>query len=257
MIKHFTSVLAALAFALLLPAGAMAASSEVVLASAQVNLNDKASLRRGASMFMNYCAGCHSLKFMRYSRMGEDLGMTEEQVQEYLNFTKAKYGETMQIAMDQGDAARWFGKTPPDLSLVARNKAGGADWTYTFLNSFYVDDKAASGWNNTVLPNASMPNVLWSLQGIQGKRAAGHDDGHDAHDAGHADPFADFYAVQAGRMSDTEFRMATRDLTNFLAYVGEPAAMKRAAIGPWVMFFLTILTLAFWFLKKEYWRDIH
>jgi len=241
MTKRILALLLALA-----PTLAFAAS-DASLQSANVNLTDKASLQRGAALFMNYCAGCHSLNFQRYSRTAQDLGLTEAQVQANLMFTSAKFGETIGTAMDPADGTAWFGKAPPDLSLVARAKLGGADWTYTFLKSFYLDESRPSGWNNTVLPNASMPNVLWQLQGP--RRAVYADGEHGG-------------AIQleqagAGSMSEAEFDQVARDITNFLAYVGEPSAMKRSSLGVWVILFLAAFTFLAWLLKHEYWRDVH
>ena len=114
---------------------------------------------------MNYCSGCHSLKFMRYSRMAEDLGLTEDEVMQNLNFTGAKFGEQVQVAMPVDGATKWFGKMPPDLSVISRVR--GSDWIYTYLKSFYLDESRPLGWNNTLFPNASMPNPLWQMQGLQ------------------------------------------------------------------------------------------
>jgi ubiquinol-cytochrome c reductase cytochrome c1 subunit len=226
------------------------AAGDVQLQPAQVNLTDRASLQRGAALFMNYCAGCHSLSLQRFIRTAEDLGLSEEQVMENLVFTNARFGEQMRTAMDPGDAQAWFGQAPPDLSLVARAKAGGADWTYTFLKSFYVDETRPMGWNNTVLPNASMPNVLWELQGPHRAIYSGGGDGM-------GDQIERLERTGAGLQSPQEFDRTVRDITNFLAYVGEPAAMKRASLGVWVILFLAAFTFLAWLLKVEYWRDVH
>ncbi|HET7301451.1 MAG TPA: cytochrome c1, partial [Oleiagrimonas sp.] len=135
------------------------------LMSSGANTRDVASLQRGARTFFNYCAGCHSLKYERYSRIAQDLGLSEDEVMQNLDFTGAKFGDPVISAMPAADATKWFGKAPPDLSLEV--EARGADWVYSYLNSFYLDPSRPVGWNNTVFPNASMPNVLWELQGLQ------------------------------------------------------------------------------------------
>lgn len=225
------------------------AAGKVELQPSYVNIGDRASLQRGAALFMNYCAGCHSLGFQRYSRTAKDLGLTEEQVMSYLNFAGTAFGGHMVSAMDPEDGKEWFGgKAPPDLSLVARAKLGGPDWTYTFLKSFYVDETRPSGWNNTVLAGSSMPNVLWNLQGIQ--RPIFEGEGMDARVGG-------FQLAPAGSQSPAEFEQTIRDITAFLTYVSEPAALKREALGVWVILFLTVFTLLAWLLKHEYWRDVH
>ncbi|HEY0634895.1 MAG TPA: cytochrome c1, partial [Gammaproteobacteria bacterium] len=134
-----------------LPGLALASSGGVHLDKAHVDVSDKASLQRGAKLFTNYCLSCHSAAFQRYNRMGQDLGLTDDQVKANLMFASEKVGDTMTIAMPAADAKAWFGNPPPDLSVMAR--ARGADYIYTYLRSFYVDEKKASGANNTVFPD--------------------------------------------------------------------------------------------------------
>lgn len=214
------------------------------------SVSDQASLQRGAALFMNYCAGCHSLSMQRFSRTAADLGLSEEQTMQYLNFGSAKFGESITSALTVADGEAWFGKAPPDLSLVARAKPGGADWTYTFLKSFYVDETRPSGWNNTLLPGASMPNVLWELQGTQRAVHAG------GAAAGAAQP-PQLELASPGKLGAEEFDRTVRDITAFLKYVAEPAAIKREATGLWVILFLAAFTFLAWLLKKEYWKDVH
>ena len=248
MTKRFSALLLATA-AVLAPALASAAGGGDIKQSF-ANISDQASLQRGASLFMNYCSGCHSLSMQRYSRTAQDLGLTEAQLMQNLNFSPAKFGEQIQGSMRPADGQAWFGKTPPDLSLVARAKPGGADWTYTFLKSFYVDESRPSGWNNTLLPNASMPNVLWELQGTQ---RAVHEEG-TAEGAAHA-PKLELGAP--GKLSPEEFDRSVRDITAFLKYVAEPSALQRESTGVWVILFLAAFTMLAWLLKKEYWKDVH
>lgn len=228
---------------------ALAAGEGPKLQQAGTDLEDRASLQRGAQLYMNYCSGCHSLKYMRYSRMAEDLGLSEDQVMKNLNFTGGKIGDHVISAMPAKGGEQWFGKAPPDLSLVARVR--GTDWIYTYLKSFYIDESRPLGWNNPVFPNASMPNPLWELQGTQraiyGKKDAA---------TGEA-PVERLELATAGTQSAAEFDRTARDITAFLEYVGEPAALKRQGVGVWVILFLSFFTLMAWLLKKEYWRDVH
>lgn len=245
MTKRFLSPL--LAVVLAGAATVAGAASEVHLEAAQTNLGDKASLQRGAALFMNYCSGCHSLGLQRYSRMAEDLDLTEAQVMNNLVFTNAKFGEQIKASMTPAEGEKWFGKAPPDLSLVARNKLGGPDWAYTFLKSFYVDETRPAGWNNTVLPGASMPNVLAELQGMQRAVMSGGQTPH----------VEKLELASPGRLAPDEFDRVVRDIANFLRYVGEPAAIKRESIGLWVVLFLAAFTFLAWILKTEYWKDVH
>ncbi|TBR12547.1 MAG: cytochrome c1 [Lysobacter sp.] len=234
----------AFGFAIALPS---AAAEGGHLQAAGTDIGDPASLQRGAQLFMNYCSGCHSLKYLRYSRMGEDLGLGEDEVMKNLNFSGAKFGETIETAMPP-QSNDWFGKQPPDLSLIARVR--GSDWVYTYLKSFYLDESRPVGWNNTVFPNVSMPNPLWQLQGLQhaefGKADAQTGDR----------PVIGLKVTQPGTLDADGFDRAARDITTFLEYAGEPAALKRQSIGVWVVLFLALLTFLAWLLKQEYWRDV-
>ena len=230
---------------------AFAASTGPQKLPAHTNVGNQASLQRGAKLFMNYCASCHSMQYLRYSRMAKDLGLTEDQVMRNLNVTGAKFGETIRVAMPVGDAEAYFGAAPPDLSLTARSR--GVDWIYTYLKSFYADDTRAVGWNNTILPGASMPHVLWELQGVQ--RLVAHGEA-GAGDAGHgaASPFE---LATPGALSPQQYDEVVRDITTFMQYAAEPAALQREKYGVWVVLFLAVLTFLLWMLKHEYWRDVH
>lgn len=247
MIKNLFLSLAAW---LLTFTAALASTGGEALQSAGVNLNDRASLQRGAKLFMNYCASCHSAGLMRYSRIAQDLGLNEAQVQKNLNFTGVKFGEQINVAMQASDAQNWFGAAPPDLSLTVRAKHGGADWVYTYLKSFYVDEQRPIGWNNSVLPGASMPHVLWELQGQQ--RAIWETDPHTK-----KPKLVRFELQNPGLLAPMAYDQTVRDIVNFMAYMAEPAAMQRKAYGPWVVLFIAAFTFLAWLLKAEYWKDVH
>ena len=247
MTKKWIALLASTAAGLLFSAAALAASGGNLLQAGN-DLSDQASLQRGATAYMNYCSGCHSLKFLRYQRMAEDLGLTEEEVMGNLNFTGAKYGEHIQVTMRNADGTAWFGNAPPDLSLISRVR--GSNWIYTYLKSFYLDDTRPLGWNNQLFPNVSMPNPLWELQGLQHAEFGAPDATGERH-------VERLVVTSAGVASAADFDQVVRDITNFLEYAGEPAALKRQAIGVWVILFLVLLTFLAYLLKQEYWTDVH
>ena len=180
--------------------------------------------------------------------MAEDLGLSEDEVMANLNISGVKFGETIGTSMTEAHAKDAFGKMPPDLSLIARVR--GNDWIYTYLKSFYLDESRPVGWNNTVFPNASMPNPLWQMQGLQhgvlGKK--------DATGEAHVERLA---LTQPGAQNAEQFDQTVRDITAFLEYAGEPASLKRQGMGVWVILFLAAFTFLTWLLKKEYWKDVH
>jgi ubiquinol-cytochrome c reductase cytochrome c1 subunit len=260
MTKLFSRFAAAALLAAALAPAAAIASEGAAMPSAQIDLNDKPSLQRGAALYMNYCSGCHSLNYQRYSRTAEDLGLTQAEMEQNLIFSDAKYGENINTGMNSDDALKWLGKAPPDLSVVARTKAEGADWIYNYLKSFYVDESRPTGWNNTVFPGASMPNVLWEMQGVQHvltEPKHGHAPCHRGEFQGGCISGFTIPEAQKGSMDPESFDRAARDISAFLAYVGEPAALKRESMGVWVVLFLAFFTLLAYLLKLEYWRDVH
>jgi ubiquinol-cytochrome c reductase cytochrome c1 subunit len=209
---------------------------------------DLISLQSGAKIFVNYCLGCHSAQYMRYNRL-TDLGLTEDQIRDNLMFTAEKVGETMTTPMTVKQGKAWFGVAPPDLSLIARSR--GADWLYTYMRTFYRDPKSATGWNNLVFPNVAMPHALWALQGVRGLETAVVKDL-----AGHERVQYTWTEITPGALNGIEYDTAVRDLVNFLAYVSEPAASRRKAIGIIVLFVLGVVFIFAWLLKREFWKDV-
>ena len=216
-----------------------------------MDLHNQASLQNGARLFVNYCLSCHSAAYMRYSRMGQDLGLSEEQVRDNLMFAAEKTGETMTIAMPAKDAKKWFGTKIPDLTVIAR--ARGADWLYTYLRTFYLDDSRPLGVNNVTFKDVGMPHVLWELEGLKQPVFEAYKD----HDGNDAKRIVGFEMVQPGKMSPAEYDNAVRDLVNFMVYMGEPAKLSRYSIGVWVLLFLALLFVVSYAMKKEFWKDIH
>lgn len=209
-----------LAVLLWVPAFALAAESGQPLERAPIDPRDLVSLQSGARTFVNYCLNCHSAQYMRYNRLA-DLGLTEAQIRDNLMFAADKVGDTMKVAMTPKDGKAWFGVPPPDLSVISRSR--GVDWLYTYLRTFYRDDKTPSGWNNRVFANAAMPHVLWKVQAEQ---------------------------------SPVQYDRTVRDLVNFLAYVGEPVGQKRKSIGIVVLFVLGVIFVFAYAMKQAFWKDV-
>lgn len=229
---------------------------------ADVNPNDRVSLQRGAHVYVNYCMGCHSLAYMRYSGL-QEFGLSERQIRDNLIFTGAKVGELMKIGMDPRDSKEWFGAPPPDLSVIARSRSShagsGADWLYSYLRGFYRDPSRPSGWNNTVYPNVGMPHVLWQLQGEQALKTeevlipAGSGKKEDARRI----EVSRLVLEKEGAMRPAVYDRMVADLVNFLVYVGEPARKLRTDLGIWVLMVLGVFIVLSYMIKKEYWKDVH
>ena len=235
----------------LVPVLGFAAGGGVHLDKADVDLTNKASLQNGAKLFVNYCLSCHSAAYMRYNRMGQDIGLTDEQVKGNLMFATDKVGDTMTVAMPEEEAKKWFGTKIPDLTVIAR--ARSADWLYTYLRTFYLDESRPWGMNNTTFKDVGMPHVLWELEGLKKPVYETYKD----HDGNEAKRIVGFEMVQPGSMTETEYDNAVRDLVNFMVYMGEPAQLSRKTIGVWVLLFLALLFVVSYAMKKEFWKDVH
>jgi ubiquinol-cytochrome c reductase cytochrome c1 subunit len=223
--------------ALFLPMAVLAAATGARLDRSPHDTRDLASLQAGARTYVNYCLGCHSLQYMRYSNLTH-IGLSEAQVKDYLLFTADKVGEPIKAPLEVKAAKGWFGVNPPDLSVIARVR--GADWLYTYLRTFYRDPKTATGWNNVAFPNVAMPHALWTLQGERGLDEKTHK----------------FTEISKGAQSVTEYDATVRDLVNFLVYASEPAAASRRTIGIVVLFVLGVLFIFAYLLKTEFWKDV-
>jgi ubiquinol-cytochrome c reductase cytochrome c1 subunit len=223
-------------------------------------VTDMAALQRGAQLFTNYCLNCHSAGFMRYNRL-RDIGLTDQQIKDNFIFTGVKVGDLMTISMTPADAKEWFGAAPPDLTLIARSRAGfgqgansGADYVYTFLRTYYRDETKATGWNNAAFPNVGMPFPLWELQGQQRAVFETRADPHDP--AKKVEAFKGFELAKPGSMTEAQYNEAAADLTAFLFWMAEPAARSRVRLGVWVMLFLGVFIVIAWRLNAAYWKDI-
>jgi ubiquinol-cytochrome c reductase cytochrome c1 subunit len=229
------------------PALGLASGGHVALEKANIDLTDRASLQSGAKYFVNYCMGCHSLKYMRYNRMAEDLGIDEATLRQNLIFGDAKPGDLMTNAMRPEDGEKWFGTQVPDLTLAARWRS--PDWIYTYLKSFYTDPTRPYGVNNLVFPAVGMPHVLAGLQGIQEPVFAEHHEG--------APVVTGVKLTEPGSLSPDQYDAMVRDITAFLAYAGEPVKLERQKLGIYVLLFLGLLFILAYAMKKEFWKDVH
>lgn len=237
-----------------LSVGASANEGGAVWDKAPNKTNDLPALQHGAKLFVNYCLNCHSAAYMRFNRL-QDLGLTEGQIKENLLFPTEKVGETMKVSMDPKQAKDWFGGNPPDLTVIARSRAGaggtGADYLYTYLRTFYRDDTKATGWNNLAFPNVAMPHVLWEMQG-QRKPIYSEIQEHGRK----AEIFKGWEQISPGTMTPLQYDQAMGDLVGYLQWMSEPAQNMRVRIGIWVLMFLMLLTFAAWRLNAVFWKDI-
>jgi ubiquinol-cytochrome c reductase cytochrome c1 subunit len=234
----------------LLCAGTALAEEEGIrLLESGTDINSTESLQRGARNFMNYCSGCHSLKYLRYNRLAADLKIPESELGNLI-FTPAKPFDEINTAMP-ADSTDWFGKPPPDLTLMARER--GANYIYSYLHGFYQDKTRPWGVNNLYLSGTAMPHVLGTLQGLQKPVYKNEKDPHGSAKM----VLVGVEAMTPGAMKPEEYDQFVRDIANFLDYAAEPVKAKRESMGVFVVLLLLVFFVFAYLLKKEYWKDVH
>ena len=254
MKKIISKGFVALFVSLGLVSGVFASEGGMTWDKAPNETKNMAALQNGAKLFVNYCLNCHSAAYMRFNRL-KDIGLTDLQIKDNLLFTTEKVGDTMKVAMDPKLAIDWFGGNPPDLSVIARSRAGsggsGADYLYTYLRTYYRDDTKATGWNNLAFPNVAMPNVLWQLQGERKPVYA------ELEEHGHkVKVVKGWQQVTPGTMTPLQYDQAIADLVGYLQWMGEPEQNTRVRVGVWVLLFLLLFTFAAWRLNAAFWKDV-
>ena len=260
----------------LIPVAGFSAESTFPLEQMTPDLHDKASLQRGAKIYMNYCLGCHSLQYQRYQRTADDLGIPHELMLEHMIFDPdTRIGDLIESTASEDSTEVWFGAAPPDLTLYVSLK-GGPDYLYTYLKSFYRDDDRPLGVNNLVFENVAMPHVLLELQGLQQEACRQiprlPEDGSEIQDPLTGEPVLEEICgsdlvergysplelvAGSGSLTPEEYDQVSYDLTNFLYYVAEPTRLERERIGVYVLIFLAFFFVFAYLLGREYTREFH
>ncbi|MFN9807162.1 MAG: cytochrome c1 [Betaproteobacteria bacterium] len=241
-------------------------------------LKDLAALQNGARIFANHCLNCHSAALMRWNRL-HDIGLSDAQIKEYLIFGDQKVGDMMKIASSPADGKAWFGKMPPDLSVIVRARTSfdykGTDYLYTLLRGYYRDNSIATGWNNVAYPNIGMPHILWEQQGpreatiehvTKGDKGLvrtvsvfdvnGNVTTKTEPVTGYGKEGTEFSFKPVDAAKARKYDEDIADLVAYLAFMTDPSAAARTRIGVWVLVFLVIFTgLAYW-LNGKFWRDV-
>lgn len=283
MNKTFVRIAAALA-ASLLAASAWAAGSAVHMDTWPDRSKNLASLQSGARLFANYCLNCHSANLMRWNRL-QQIGLSDKEIKDYLIFGNQKVGDTMRIAMTPAEAKVWFGKTPPDLSVIARARTdfaySGPDYLYTLWRGYYRDASSATGWNNVVLNNIAMPHALWERQGPRDatietihkqldektgktslvKTTKAYDTNgfvtvSEAPAEGQAKEGMSYSFKPADAEQARRYDSEVADLVAYLVFMTDPSRSTRTQIGVWVLLFLGVFTVVAWRLNRLYWKDV-
>ena len=212
---------------------------------------DRASLQRGYQVYTEVCASCHSLKYVSYRNLAEKGGpeFSIEQAKAIASnfevtdgpnndgemFTRpAKLSDkfVMPYANDQEAKLSNGGAYPPDMSVLVKARAGGADYIYSVILG-YEDPPEGMKLDDGVYYNKymygnkiKMPPQLY-----------------------------DDLVTYADGTPATPEQMA-KDVTTFLAWTAEPKLEERHKFGFRAIIYLIILTILVYFSMKRIWSRI-
>lgn len=211
---------------------------------------DRTSLQRGLQVYKEVCAACHGLRLVAFRNL-MDLGYSEEEVKAFA----AQYEVTNQDPNEEGEmfkrpatpadrfvspfpneqAARAAngGAYPPDLSLIVKARAHGADYIYSVLSG-YAPPPADLKKPETLYYNPYFAGHLIAMPPPLSEGAL---------------EFADGTKASVDQMA--------YDVTNFLAWASSPKLEKQKSTGLKVMLFLIVLTGLLIAVKKKIWADVH
>jgi ubiquinol-cytochrome c reductase cytochrome c1 subunit len=210
---------------------------------------DRASAQRGFQVYKEVCSACHAMRLLSYRNL-RDLGLSEQQV--------AAIAATVQVQDGPNDEGQMFerngrpsdrfrspfpnpqaaraannGAYPPDLSVIAKAREGGADYIYALLTG-YSDPPAGMTMMDGMNYNRYFPG----------------------HQIAMAAPLNPDQVEFADGTPGTVENMA-RDVATFLQWAAEPELEERRAMGVKVIIFLTILGGLAYAVKRKVWADVH
>ena len=209
---------------------------------------DRASLQRGYQVYQDVCAGCHSVQHLSYRNLSEKGG--PEFLPEEAKAIAAQF-EVTDGPNEDGEmftrpgrlsdkfvkpfpnvkaaAAANGGAYPPDMSVLAKARKGGADYIYSLLMGY---EEAPAGYelDDGVYYNKYMPGNKIKM----------------------AEPISDGAVEYADGTETTKAQMA-KDVTAFLVWAADPHLEARHRMGFKVFFYLIILLTLVYFSKQKIW----
>ena len=238
-----------------LPAPARAAGEAIAIPNHPFSFDgvfgtyDRASAQRGFQVYKEVCSNCHAMHLLSYRNLRE-LGLTEAQVAAIASQFQVRAGpndegemyeragrpsDRFRSPFPNPQAARVAnnGAYPPDLSVIAKARNGGADYLYALLTG-YQDP----------------PEGVTMMDGMNYNRY------FPGHQIAMAQPlYPDGVEFADGTPATVE-NMA-RDVATFLQWAAEPELETRRAMGVKVILFLTILGGLAYAVKRRVWADVH
>ena len=212
---------------------------------------DRGSLQRGYQVYSEVCASCHSMKYLSYRNLSEKGGpefsieqakaiaasfeITDGPNADGEMFTRpGKLSDKFLMPYENDKAAQAAngGAYPPDMSVLAKARAGGANYIYSLLLG-YEDPPSGMTLDDGVYYNKYM-------YGNQIKMSAPLSEG----------------LIEYGDGTEASVEQMSKDVTTFLMWAAEPHLETRHRMGFKAIVYLIILTVLVYFSMKKIWSRI-
>jgi ubiquinol-cytochrome c reductase cytochrome c1 subunit len=211
---------------------------------------DRASAQRGFQVYKEVCATCHSMHLMSYRNLRE-LGLSDAEVRGIAATVQIEDGPNDEGAMferpgrpsdrfrspfpnERAARASNNGALPPDLSVIAKAREGGAHYIHALLTG-YEDPPAGV----TLMPGMNYNKYF------------------PGHQIAMAPPLSSEGQVEFHDGTKATVDQMVRDVSQFLAWAAEPELEQRKAMGVKIIVFLSILAGLAYGVKRKVWADVH
>jgi ubiquinol-cytochrome c reductase cytochrome c1 subunit len=210
---------------------------------------DRAALQRGYQVYKQVCSACHSMNRLYYRDL-EEIGFTEGQVKTIAAEYTVTDGPNDQGEMFERPArpsdhfkapfpnrkasmAANNGAYPPDMSLLAKARHGGADYIYGILTGYADPPPGTPKLLDTQHWNKTIPGHIIAMPQPINDGQVTYDDGTK----GTLDQYA-------------------RDVAQFLTWASEPHMEDRKRIGIKAFIFMLVFSFVMYNVKKKVWENV-
>ncbi len=209
---------------------------------------DKSSLQRGYLVYKEVCASCHGLKHVSYRDLS-GIGLTKDEIKsiagEYIVMDgpndegemferEARPSDKFVGPYENDKIARLAnnGAYPPDLSLIVKARADGANYMYSLLNGY-----------------KEFPDNFEASEGMY------YNEFYPGNQIAMPSPLMDDIVEYSDGTEATQSQIA-KDVTSFLAWTAEPELEERKSLGVKTLFFLILITIMLLGVKRKIWKDV-
>ena len=209
---------------------------------------DESSLQRGFQVYREVCAACHGIRHISYRDL-KGIGYTNDEIKVIAADYEIVDGPNDEGEMFDREAlpsdkfvgpyendkiARLAnnGAYPPDLSLIVKARANGADYLYSLLNGY-----------------KDYPENFEASEGMY------YNEFYPGYQIAMPSPIMDDIVEYSDGTEATQEQIA-KDVTSFLAWTAEPELEERKSLGVKTLFFLILLTIMLLGVKRKIWKDV-